>query len=770
MNVNKKIAKKVLAGSIAVMMTAGAVGAYNYNYNREIAHVQAAQEQDAKDLTKVAENVLSDAKSGETTDGISKEESVYVKADATGKATKTTITEWLKNAQTGTIEDTSDLKDIKNIKGDEEFTQNSDGSLSWKSEGSDIYYQGTSDKELPVSVNIAYKLDGKSISAEELKGKSGKVEIQFTYDNKSKQTVEVNGKKEEMYTPFTMVSAMMLSSDNYSNVSVENGKLISDGERQIIVGVAFPGLAENLNLKDTDLDIDIPETVTITADVKDASVGSTITLASTELMNEFNLDNVDSFDDLDKSIGDLKDATNQLVDGSKAAADGAKQLADGANTFSDGAGTLADGSKTLSDGVNTLNTKSGDLISGVNKLATGVGEYTGGVEALANGSAKLEAGVGRLAAGAQSLKAGIAQAKAGADALVSGVNTAKESADKLATGAAGVQAGIGQVSGSLGTAADALNAISAENLLDSVNVEVSGGSATITDVQVDALMSQFSELDEATQEAIRAAIKQGVEESSVAVSDADVNKSLSQTGQVVLGTTSKVKAGVQTAQATLTDTENSQLAQGIAAVSNGTSQLAGALGMGDGTTQTIGLGAATLAGALGEGDGTTQTIGLGAKALVDGIGTAENSETVLGGITALSAGASKLQENSAPLNAGLKDLADGGTKLVSGVSELADGATKLSSGATELSDGSKTLAEGAGTLADGNQTLADGMLKYKEEAIDKLVNLFDGDISNVTDRIDAMATMAKNYKSFAGIKDGMAGSTKFIIETEGVDD
>ena len=95
------------------------------------------------------------------------------------------------------------------------------------------------------------------------------------------------------------------------------------------------------------MDIDIPETVTITADVKDATVGTSITMASAELMNEFGLDDIDSFDDLQDSIDDLEDATNQLVDGSKEAADGSKELADGVGTLNDGAGTLASGAGAL---------------------------------------------------------------------------------------------------------------------------------------------------------------------------------------------------------------------------------------------------------------------------------------------------------------------------------------------------------------------------------------------------------------------------------------
>ena len=127
-------------------------------------------------------------------------------------------------------------------------------------------------------------------------------------------------------------------------------------------------------------------------------------------------------------------------------------------------------------------------------------------------------------------------------------------------------------------------------------------------------------------------------------------------------------------------------------------------------------------------------------------------------------------KNSAPLMAGVTSLKDGGSQLASGVSQLASGANQVADGAGTLSNGTQTLLDGANTLADGNQTLADGMQEYKEEAIDKLTDLFNGDISGVTDRIDAMSNLAKEYKSFAGISDGVSGTTKFIIETEGIDD
>lgn len=728
MNGNKKIAKKIVAGSMAVMMAAGLAGTYEYHNN--VMQVQAAEQKDkdTQELKETAENVLADHATDSEDTGFSKEESVYVKADASGNVKKTTVSEWLKNPEKGTISDTSELKDIKNVKGDETF-ETGNNNVSWKSEGNDIYYQGTIDKELPVDVKVSYKLDGKSISPKDLKGKSGKVEIQFSYDNKSKQTVNVNGEDVEMYTPFTMVSAMMLSSDEYSNVSVENGKLISDGDKNIVVGVAFPGLANDLNLKDLDMDIDIPETVTITADVKDATVGTSITMASAELMNEFGLDDIDSFDDLQDSIDDLEDATNQLVDGSKEAADGSKELADGAGTLNDGAGTLASGAGTLADGVNTLNEKSGTLVSGVNTLASGVQAYTGGVEEIYAGSNDLVSGAQELASGAT--------------ALNEGIKTAKTSADTLASTAAQVQGGIGTVASSLGTAASTLTSILGENganLTAGVDVTVTGGQATLSDEKIAEIIEEkMADADSTTKEAVKAVVKEALEDSEV--SGYTSQKSLNRTGKTIVETINTVSGGLNNAQAKLTDKEHSVLAQGISGVTDGTGALA------------------TMLGTEGE-----KTIGRGAA------GVAAGSASLQKGTETLQAGAKKLHDNSSTLNAGLTTLKDGGSQLASGVSQLASGANQVADGAGTLAGGTQTLLDGANTLADGNQTLADGMQEYKEEAIDKLTDLFNGDISAVTDRIDAMTNLAKEYKSFAGISDGVSGTTKFIIETEGIDD
>ena len=744
MNGNKKIAKKIVAGSMAVMMAAGLAGTYEYHNN--VMQVQAAEQKDkdTQELKETAENVLADHATDSEDTGFSKEESVYVKADASGNVKKTTVSEWLKNPEKGTISDTSELKDIKNVKGDETFETGSNNNVSWKSEGNDIYYQGTIDKELPVDVKVSYKLDGKSISPKDLKGKSGKVEIQFSYDNKSKQTVNVNGEDVEMYTPFTMVSAMMLSSDEYSNVSVENGKLISDGDKNIVVGVAFPGLADDLNLKDLDMDIDIPETVTITADVKDATVGTSITMASAELMNEFGLDDIDSFDDLQDSIDDLEDATNQLVDGSKEAADGSKELADGAGTLNDGAGTLASGAGTLADGVNTLNEKSGTLVSGVNTLASGVGTYTAGVASIAKNSQLISDNMQSLQGGVNKLEEQIAaQATQGLGEIKTNINNAKTGVDQI-NSAITTSLGEGKpgVQGILSNASQALTG--ADVTIDQNDVNVTVNSVSLKNSESVNKIIEDSALSDDEKNALKNAINSAITKDNMNI---EYKVELNENGNRKLNSAQQ-KIATANGLVTTANGALSQLSDSMNTISGGLSSLAGENGIGQ------------LEAAFAKNGSVDQ-------------GFAQLGQGVSGlaaGTQALADGAAELNKNSAPLMAGVTSLKDGGSQLTSGVSQLASGANQVADGAGTLSNGTQTLLDGANTLADGNQTLADGMQEYKKEAIDKLTDLFNGDISGVTDRIDAMTNLAKEYKSFAGISDGVSGTTKFIIETEGIDD
>lgn len=640
---------KIMAGSMALVMAVSMAGVSCW-HNMSAAEVKAADE-DVETLKKAASEALGDTDT--KTDGVYKDETVYVKADAAGKVTDTTVSEWLKNPGSGALEDTTGLKDIKNVKGDETFTEKGEDAVTWDAEGNDIYYQGRSEESLPVDVTITYKLDGKKISAKKLEGKSGKLEIHIDYKNHSRQTVKVDGKDVEMYTPFTMVTALLLPTDQYKNVTVDSGKIVSDADKDIVLGLGFPGLTENLNLQD--VDVEIPESVTITADAKKVSVGTTITVVSADLLDKFGLNDVSDFDSFSDSIDELSDAASQLKDGSR----------------------------TLADGVNTLNSKTGDLKSGVNELADGVNAYAGGVSQLAQGSSEVAAGAQKLKDGATQAQQGIYDAKTGADALVAGYDDQSTGAVVAANALSSNLSALSQKLGSGSTSVQLTDAQKAE-ISAAANAMAQAAAQNITD----DMFTTMGMTREAYIQSLAAAF--------------------------VPALTEKITAVAQNAASTTSS-----------AIKGSVDQLAGV--------------AQKLAGGVGE-------LRNGTASLQDGLG--------------------RLSDGSAELVNGTADLYDGAAALQQGVAALNEKSSLLITGTSKLKDGSSQMGSGVSQLADGAGTLADGMSEFKADGIDKLTEVFKGDIEGVTSRINAMMTLGQNYRSFGGIQDGMDGSTKFIIETE----
>ncbi len=295
---------------------------------------------------------------GDAETGITKDEMVYVLAGADGSVQKIIVSDWLKNIPgSETINDRSELIDIENVKGEESFTAGEDNVLVWDAQGSDIYYQGTTDKELPVEVAISYKLDGESISPEELAGKSGKLTIRFDYTNKQYEEVEIDGEKEKIYVPFAMLTGALFDDNALTNVEVTNGKLVGDGAHTIAVGVAFPGLQEDLGISEEKFEI--PDYVEITGDAENFEPGMTVTIATNELVNglvnEADIDEADIKGTLEESVGELLGAMDQLESGAGSLATGAGDLDTGAASLQEGVTQLSDGLSELAGSNDSLN-------------------------------------------------------------------------------------------------------------------------------------------------------------------------------------------------------------------------------------------------------------------------------------------------------------------------------------------------------------------------------------------------------------------------------
>ena len=460
-------------------------------------------------------------------DAVYKEETVYVNADATGTIDEVTVSNWLKNSGSvsGSLTDASTLKDIKNVKGDETFKASGD-TLTWKTDGEDIYYQGTTDQDLPVSVKLTYYLDGKEIKPADLKGKSGHLKIQVDYTNKEKKTVSVDGKQEEVYTPFVMMTGMILPNETFSNVTIDNGKVISDGSKNIVVGFGMPGMKDSLNLDESKTeDLTIPESLCVEADVTDFTMSSTFTVALTDLLDDIDFDNIVDVDSLQDSLDELEDAALELVSGSNTLADGAGTLADGVNSYTEGADTLNDAIQKYLGSNGELSGSVTEYVNGVNKVVKGVQDYTDGTNTLADGVTAYIGGEQQLAAGAAKLsqlssglktvQGAINQLNAAIDGEGSATEDIQSASKQLAAGTAQlkaslgsqeVQALLGQVENMLTTGNEMIE--QTEQLETALNdgiavpVQNIAGNLQSLSQQLEQINGQLTSLDETCQNAV----------------------------------------------------------------------------------------------------------------------------------------------------------------------------------------------------------------------------------------------------------------------------
>lgn len=634
---------------------------------------------------------------------VEKEETVYVNLDSDGTVDDVTVSNWLKNVTgTGDVQDVSNLKDIKNVKGDETFTQNGD-KLTWKANDADIYYQGTTDEKPPVNVKISYQLDGKDIKAEDLAGKSGKLKMTIQYENNSTFEDEVDGKNVKMNTPFLMASAVILPVDTFSEVTVSQGKLVSEGSNQILVAYGMPGLADSLNLTDDmkdEMNEKLGDTVTVEATVKDFSMDSIYTVASSSEFSDIDLDDDSDMNDLEDAVNDLADATDELISGSSDLSDGLTTLKDnfktyasgvgdvskGASDLSTGAGKLAKGIEQYTNGVTTLTNGAGQYVSGANQLASGVTQYVSGEKVL-------DDGISKLYNSAKDFPAKYSDFDAGLNKYVNGVNSIPTTiSEKVGDITDGYEKAVG--------AADTATAVAA--------------AKEAADTAIDA-----TSLDDNAKKALKTEIEKALTTAAVTQRANDKRE----TEDVTANVNSKGMSDLNSRFAELAEggnelvTNSATIKAGIAAV------------------------------------------GSGAKDLYDGVKQLSSAnDTLLKGATALS-------KSGLSLTDGIKTLTGSTKTLTSSANQLSNGASKLSKGASKLDSATKEVSSGVNRLQDGSVTLLDGMNQFKNEGTGKLQNEYNSKIKTVMDRFKAIAKDADDYKSFSGIADGMDGSVKFIFQT-----
>lgn len=756
----KRIISLILVMAMALSMLTGCGG------GTPSADVSSSAEDSAVTAIADAAEELFSSHSSES----GKEETVFIIADANGKPQKTVVSAWLKN-ETGadTLLDSTTLTDLTNVKGKGSYTENGDGTITWEARGEDVYYQGTASQPLPVDVSIRYELDGKEVAPETLSGASGHLKITFEYQNNTGKEVKIDGETVTIYQPFTMISGTVLNNEKAANITVTNGAVINSGDLSVVVGAAMPGLKESLGLDREEedglsLDLTIPETVEVEADVRDFSLMTVLTAATNDALKKMGLDEVDSVEELKNSMNDLKDAAQKLVDGAGDLHDGVQELSDGTGDLDEGVSGLSDGAKQLDDGAGDLKKGTKALSNGANTLSDGLSTAFAGSQQLIaegfDGKNGAVAGSAALAEGAKALNEAVSGA--------GGISLSDAQKQTIAaSGAQGASAYASQFAAGVTGALASQIKVNEETMNALKEQAAKGAAQSVREQKVGQQAAENAMQNESVEKLVRSMIpaliltgyspsqaktvaEQSVKELLTAVADAAAEQVAASVGSSVAEQTATQVVSSIAGQIGSEET--------AAAVSGSLSDSLGELGAGIATQTAEGVVDQINAG-MSE---TFQTLGSVTKQLADG------SAALADGIKTLSEKTGELSAGLGQLNGGAEQLSDGAAALEEGAAQLKDGSAKLYEGTQKLDDGMTDLLDGVKQLLDGSLSLADGVNEFNEEGIEKLTELVLNDLDGSWQRLKAVQDYAEEYTTFSGVLPDMDCSVKFVYKTEGI--
>lgn len=733
---------------------------------------------------------------------VEKKETSYLILNADGSVQEQITSDWL-HSDDGfdAVTDESDLSDIQNLKSDV-MPEQSGNTLKWTTDETDIYYQGKNSAQAPVGVSIEYTLDGKAVTADELKGQSGHLVATVKLTNNTGEEVTVNGKKRTVYTPFFTVAAAVLPSENFKNITTEHGLVESDSKTQVACYLAMPGMKEAVSdlLPDSfdKLDDLMLDTLTLEADVTDCTV-PTFLFAAAPSLSDLDLD--EASDELGDTMDELTDAIDQLKDGSGALDDAVGTLVESLDTFASsysqfdagvgsalsGTQTLANGTENLLENAQLLATKTGELSLGAIQLQNSTAQLAGVmnqqlvpglVEAsekktaledkMTELSGKLEtveipdmtALKAQLGAGAEQVFDGAASGAAKAASEAAASNAAKAASQKTAEEIKGnVQAA--SSSEDVTNAAAALTAqlyqdgYSAGYQASKTCVEMALNELGLDDAQKKAILNALA-AQPSTSTPSAEVISNGTAQVSGMVekiaSDIDPNAIASAVGPKVAEQVAPIVTEEVTSSDDLAAAKQSAVQQVAAAIPDiNTDELKSLMGEFKDLSSQAGEmmdSVDTLTGALYNTENPADT------------------DTVVGAANAISDGAAKLGSGASQLATGTSAFATGVGTLDAGTNQLLGGMETLSSSSKTVSNAIGQFQTGGAELKDGTSELSDGMTEFSDTINDKLDDL--GEItdpdSTLARVIDIMKDRADSFKG-SGRADGTDMTVSYVMRT-----
>lgn len=714
----------------------------------------------------------------QTASSTKKIETVYAVLNGDGSLSDIVVSGWLHNdSGIKNLKEKLNLTDVKNVKTDE-VPEDNNGEYTWNSDSNDIYYQGNSTEQLPVTMQITYELDGQKLSQEELKGKSGHLKINIHLTNVNSETKTINGKNVIIHPFFVAGGMLSLDNDHYSNTTCDQGKIVTDGSKQMLVFAAVPGLKDTLDSADLSKvsdQLSVGDDINIECDVTDCDELNLMMGMSNEEDISDILDEGDSIEELTNGITKLMDADDQLVDGSQQLADGTQQLITESEPLTSSSGSI----RTLSDGALTLNSGALRLKAALAQYTDGVGQLNDGVNALyaiPDGANQISLGMttpveegkpeSSLTGGAAALTAGLQNMKQQVDAGLSSENVTAmmTQLDTAITTLNGLKdtltkdaETLNELKTTLSTATDQLDGL---KTVMTTFVESSKGSLQLS---IDAINNSISALNSIPTDEVNADTKGNLDEYIAALETQKAT--LEEQINVLSGNASGLPAQLQQAAQSLSGMKDT-LDLSLTALK----------GLGkdvDYAIDTMGALKTTLEGSTNQlsalasmqktmDDGFDQLIA-GSKKISAGIdqvntgvqALAEQSKT---GIDKVKTATSQLASNNEALNEGMASLQTG-TQTVANQSDSFN----------QMADGLDSLKDAFVTLNDGAQQLADGQKQFRQDGLDQLkekVDLSVDEVEMLKEIMDDIKSMNMQYKEYAGNNPDMDVTTRYVFRTK----
>jgi len=647
---------------------------------------------------------------------ISKNETVYTKLNSDGSVKNVLVNEQIINTNNNDkIEDYTILENILNIGNDNTYTQNGN-KITWNNKKKDILYQGTTNKELPISINVTYKLNDKEYDVNDIIGKSGKIEINLKFTNNDKHVVKVNNKSETLYTPFVVAVGTMIDSENNSNIYISNGKVVNNGTSNIVIGLSSPGLYDSLKIKE----LKNMDNITISYDTTNFELSSIYTVISSKILDISDLDIFDKMDTLYNSIDSLQTNMDKLEDGAKQLSCGITNLNNTYYRFNMNLGTINSNLKTLNSGVN-------ELTSGVNTILNNeyVSKFRSYLPTLEENARKISNISNKYA-----------------DNMNKYLDNSDKVVDSLTNDILNIIYYLDNVENYIDNNNNYQNSIidynkitqeyitKIDNYLDivenyintlhSISSFTNSASSYIIDLYNENPDGASSELTRLYNEAIDLQNNTDLQNMSNTL---NIQK---QSIKELKDSLNIIENKINTITESLNE-KTSELLNNIEDIKQVCTKL----------------------------DNTESKI----KEINNNIHLEINTNR------------EKLNNNVKNLN----ELPDKINKLSNGIDEFENGINKINDSTNKISNGLNTITvysnqiyNGMSSIKDGAEELSLGISTYNKEGINKLTSLINNNVKSVVKKVETLSNLSKEYDSFAG-KDSIDGETKFILVIDGIE-